>query len=415
MTCSPTTASTAASAGMNVPVLLGPAGRDRRRDRDRTATSGSRRSSSGCRRRSTARPSPGSARSATRSTTSVDPAPERGRPGDRRRPRRRGRGRQARPRRAGDVGAELTVVVNTGDDVERHGLDVWPDHDTVMYTLAGLDDREQGWGIRGETYAVAEQLAVYGEETWFRLGDRDLAAHIVRTARLRLGDRPTEVALDLQRSLGVAARILPMTDEPGPDRGPDRRRLARVPGVLRPSPPGARRSTTSGSRDRGGARPTAEVEAALAGDGAGRPHRAVEPDRVARADPGGARACARRSPAARRRGVPIVAVSGIVGGRALKGPADRMLVSLGHEASALGVARMLAELRRRVRRSTRSMPTLAPAIEATRTATLVTDTVMTDDAARARLAARDARVRRATRIGRRGRRARRFQRLGCRA
>ena len=90
---------------------------------------------------------------------------------------------------------------------------VWPDHDTVMYTLAGLDDRDQGWGIRGETYAVAEQLAVYGEETWFRLGDRDLAAHIVRTARLRLGARPTDVALGLQRSLGIAARILPMTDE----------------------------------------------------------------------------------------------------------------------------------------------------------------------------------------------------------
>ena len=69
----------------------------------------------------------------------------------------------------------LTVVVNTGDDVERHGLAIWPDHDTVMYTLAGLDDRERGWGVRDETWTAMDQLARLGEETWFRLGDRDLA------------------------------------------------------------------------------------------------------------------------------------------------------------------------------------------------------------------------------------------------
>ena len=111
------------------------------------------------------------------------------------------------------VGADLSVVVNTGDDLERHGLLVCPDHDTVLYNLAGLDDRIQGWGVRDETYATADQLSAYGEESWFRLGDRDLAAHIVRTARLRAGARPTEVALGLQRSLGLSARILPMTDE----------------------------------------------------------------------------------------------------------------------------------------------------------------------------------------------------------
>src|SRR3990170_5943869 len=94
----------------------------------------------------------------------------------------------------------LTVVVNTGDDLERHGLLVSPDHDTVMYTLAGIDNREWGWGIAGETFAAAEMLERYGEEAWFRLGDRDLATHIVRTARLRRGDRPTEIARDLQRA-----------------------------------------------------------------------------------------------------------------------------------------------------------------------------------------------------------------------
>ncbi|MCI0584704.1 MAG: 2-phospho-L-lactate transferase CofD family protein, partial [Chloroflexi bacterium] len=110
------------------------------------------------------------------------------------------------------VGERLIVIVNTADDVERHGLLVSPDHDTVMYTLAGIDNREWGWGIAGETFAAAEMLERYGEETWFRLGDRDLATHIVRTARLRRGDRPTEIARDLQRSLGVRATILPMTD-----------------------------------------------------------------------------------------------------------------------------------------------------------------------------------------------------------
>lgn len=93
------------------------------------------------------------------------------------------------------LGSRLVVVVNTADDVERHGLLVSPDHDTVMYTLAGIDNREWGWGLAGETFAAAEMLERYGEETWFRLGDRDLATHVVRTARLR--EVVTDVALAL--------------------------------------------------------------------------------------------------------------------------------------------------------------------------------------------------------------------------
>ncbi|HSL32798.1 MAG TPA: 2-phospho-L-lactate transferase CofD family protein, partial [Candidatus Limnocylindrales bacterium] len=112
------------------------------------------------------------------------------------------------------LGDRLTVVVNTGDDLERHGLLVMPDHDTVMYTLAGVANREWGWGIEGETFAAAEMLARYGEPTWFRLGDRDVATHVVRTARLREGRRLSDVCLGLQRSLGVAATILPMSDDP---------------------------------------------------------------------------------------------------------------------------------------------------------------------------------------------------------
>src|SRR6476659_2688088 len=108
----------------------------------------------------------------------------------------------------------LTVVVNTADDTERHGLLVCADHDTVMYTLAGLENPEFGWGLAGDSWAVMHALERYGEEGWFRLGDRDLSTHIVRTDRLRRGGRLTDVLIGLQRSLGLAATILPMADEP---------------------------------------------------------------------------------------------------------------------------------------------------------------------------------------------------------
>src|SRR5439155_20199911 len=111
-----------------------------------------------------------------------------------------------------ELGTDLTVVVNTADDLERHGLLVSPDHDTVMYTLAGIADREQGWGVEAETFGAAGMLQRYGEESWFRLGDRDLATHIVRARRLRSDDRPPDIARDLQRHLGIDAAILPMTD-----------------------------------------------------------------------------------------------------------------------------------------------------------------------------------------------------------
>ena len=107
------------------------------------------------------------------------------------------------------LGSRLVVIVNTADDVERHGLLVSPDHDTVMYTLAGIDNREWGWGLADETFAAAEMLERYGEETWFRLGDRDIATHVVRTSRLARGDRATDISRDLQRALGVQATILP--------------------------------------------------------------------------------------------------------------------------------------------------------------------------------------------------------------
>src|SRR5688572_22357664 len=112
------------------------------------------------------------------------------------------------------LGEGLTVVVNTADDLERHGLAIWPDHDSVLYALAGVDDRTRGWGQRDETWQVLEQLRRLGQDAWFALGDRDVATHLLRTELLRDGTRPTEAARRLQAAFGVRSRILPMTDDP---------------------------------------------------------------------------------------------------------------------------------------------------------------------------------------------------------
>src|SRR5918912_4520781 len=107
----------------------------------------------------------------------------------------------------------LSVVVNTADDLDLHGLRVCPDLDTVLYTLAGLADPVQGWGIAGDTFYALDLLGRYGAPTWFRLGDRDLATHIRRTELLRADARLTEVMRTLADALGVHARLLPMCDE----------------------------------------------------------------------------------------------------------------------------------------------------------------------------------------------------------
>ena len=294
------------------------------------------------------------------------------------------------------LGDRLSVIVNTGDDLERHGLEIWPDHDTVMYTLAGLDDRERGWGVRDETWSASEALARLGEDTWFRIGDRDLATHVARTGRLRAGARPTTVAKELQRSLGVSAAILPMTDQAVRTevRTDDGWLEFQEYFVHRRHEPAVREVRFRGIE---AAAPTPEVLAALGAATAivvapSNPHVSVAP---ILAVPGLADAVAAR----RRDGTPVVAVSPIVAGRALKGPADRMLASLGEAPSALGVARryagwidgfVLDELDR----------ALEPAIAALGPATHVTDSIMTDDAARERLATETlAFARRLARVG----------------
>jgi LPPG:FO 2-phospho-L-lactate transferase len=280
------------------------------------------------------------------------------------------------------VGSRLVVVVNTADDVERHGLLVSPDHDTVLYTLAGIANREWGWGIEGETFATAAMLERYGEETWFRLGDRDLATHIVRTARLRRGDRPTDISRGLQRALGVDAVILPMTDasvrtEVLTDDG----WLAFQDYFVRlHQEPAVRDLRFSGIED---AAATPEVEAALEAAEAiliapSNPFVSVRPILAVAGIEAGLQT-------ARTRGVRVVAVSGIVGGKALKGPADRMLASLGHEASALGVARQYTGIADAFVIDAVDAGQAA-AIEELGMDVLVTETIMSDDAGRVRLA-----------------------------
>jgi LPPG:FO 2-phospho-L-lactate transferase len=109
---------------------------------------------------------------------------------------------------------ELTVIGNTGDDTEIWGLHVSPDLDTVMYALAGMLDAERGWGLAGETFQCLAAMAAYGAETWFNLGDRDLATHLTRTAALRGGRSLAAVTTQLAAGLGVTARLVPMSDDP---------------------------------------------------------------------------------------------------------------------------------------------------------------------------------------------------------
>jgi LPPG:FO 2-phospho-L-lactate transferase len=280
------------------------------------------------------------------------------------------------------VGDRLTVIVNTADDTERHGLLICADHDTVMYTLAGLENPEFGWGVAGDTWTVMGALERYGEEGWFRLGDQDLATHIVRTDRLRRGDRLTDVCRQLQARLGVVATILPMTDDPV------RTQVLTDGGwldfqdyfVRLRQEPEVREVRFAGIDD---ARPTLEVRPAIEAAeviviAPSNPIVSVGP---ILAVPGLGEILAR----ARARGVPVVAVSGIVGGKALKGPADRMLASLGHESTALGVARLYRDLADTFVLDTVDAA-LAPAIEELGIRAVVMDTIMTDDASRTRLA-----------------------------
>ncbi len=233
---------------------------------------------------------------------------------------------------------ELTVVVNTGDDIVLHGLSISPDLDIVTYTLAGQVNLDTGWGFREESFRALEQLAIYGRPKWFHLGDRDLATHIHRTAMLRTGARLSEVADSIRQALGVQARILPMCDQPVPtmiETGQGRLHFQEYLVKLRAEPTVQAISFDGIER----ARPAPGVLEALEGA------RSIV---ICPSNPlisiGPILAVPSVREAIRKRRTRVVAVCPIVGGKSLKGPSDQMLAQLGHDVSALGVTRMYHDI-----------------------------------------------------------------------
>jgi LPPG:FO 2-phospho-L-lactate transferase len=264
---------------------------------------------------------------------------------------------------------DVTVVVNTADDLELHGLHVSPDLDSVLYHLAGLADEARGWGVRDETFHTLDLLTRYGAETWFQLGDRDLATHIQRTAMLRQGLSLSATTARMAQALGVACRLLPMTDEAVATevQTPDGWLPFQVYFVQRRC-----EDRVLGVRFRGveAARPTSGVVDALGG---------AEGVILAPSNPivslGPILAVAGIAAAVRDTAAPVAAISPIVGGAAIKGPADRMLRDLGHEVSAAGVAAYYGELLDAFVLDTVDAA-LAPRVEALGVRTLVTNTIM---------------------------------------
>jgi LPPG:FO 2-phospho-L-lactate transferase len=274
---------------------------------------------------------------------------------------------------------DLTVVVNTADDFELYGLRISPDLDTVMYTLAGIADPINGWGVAGDTRQTLDAIARYGQESWFLLGDQDFATHIMRTERLRAGIPLSAITAELSAAIGIPNRIVPMTDD----------QVA----TLIDTPAGtlefqdyfvARHQSddvlgvTFAGMEKATAHPDALAAIREANAVVVAPSNPIVSVAPILATPGVRKTLANTQ-------APIVAVSPIVGGQALKGPAALMLATLGHEVSALGVARLYADwidglVIDEVDRD------LGPTIELLGPRVLVTATVMGDEADRRRLA-----------------------------
>jgi LPPG:FO 2-phospho-L-lactate transferase len=229
---------------------------------------------------------------------------------------------------------DLTIIANTGDDIVLHGLHISPDPDIITYTLAGVVNPETGWGFKDDTFHTLEQLRRLGGPDWFRLGDRDLATHVTRTAMLDGGASLSEAADFLRTALGVEARILPMSDD----------RMATTletdEGALhlqeylvkRRAEPRLRGIHFAGSQS---ARPAPSVTAALEEAGGivicpSNPLISIGPILAVPGISG--------MLAARRH--KVLAVSPLVAGKSLKGPSDKMMAELGLEVSALGVAKL---------------------------------------------------------------------------
>jgi LPPG:FO 2-phospho-L-lactate transferase len=234
----------------------------------------------------------------------------------------------------------MTVVANTGDDFEHLGLAISPDIDTLLYTLAGVDNPELGWGRRGETWTFMAAMEALGGQTWFKLGDGDLATHIERTRRLAAGESLSQITDDFRRRLGISARLLPMTD----DR--IRTRLRAEEGwfdfqdyfVRRGAAPIIREISYVGASE-GAANP--DFLAALGDESLdmvvicpSNPFLSIDPILSLP----GVREVLHKSPAR------VVAVSPIIGGKAVKGPTAKLMAELGLPISAAAVARHYSDI-----------------------------------------------------------------------
>jgi LPPG:FO 2-phospho-L-lactate transferase len=229
---------------------------------------------------------------------------------------------------------EITIIANTGDDMEMFGLRICPDIDTVIYTLAGLVNQQTGWGIEGDSLECLRSLARLGEEVWFNLGDRDLATHIYRTDQLRRGRTLAAVTDDIRRLLGVRSRIVPMSDAYTPTR------VITDEGNLHLQEYFVRRRCEPVVK----AIRYENIERAHAAEGIEQAILDADCVIVCPSNPfisiGPILAVPGLRDLLRQTKAEVAAITPVVAGRALKGPTAEMLSSLGHEVSALGVARL---------------------------------------------------------------------------
>ena len=230
---------------------------------------------------------------------------------------------------------EITAVINTGDDAIMHGLYICPDIDTVTYTLAGVNNVETGWGLQGETWVAMESLKKLGGETWFNLGDKDLATHLYRTARLSEGVGLKEITKEIASAMGISVNLLPMTED-------------RVETMVTLLESGDEISFQEYFVKHRHEVPISSVrfngsQEAQAAHGVIDAIREAEVVIIAPSNPLVSIApifsISEISDALKERKEDVVAVSPIVAGSALKGPADRLLNELGYEASVEGVAK----------------------------------------------------------------------------
>ena len=286
--------------------------------------------------------------------------------------------------------SEITAIVNTADDVVLHGLHVSPDLDTVTYTLAEAGNPETGWGLAGETWQAMDALDRFGGPTWFRLGDRDLGTHLHRTGRLAEGAGLATVTAEIAAAWGLEVTLLPMTEDPVAtmvtlaDGGGTGREAGGEVGFQEYFVRLGHSVAVDSVRFDGAenSRPGPGVLDALAG---------ADVVVIAPSNPivsiGPLLAVPGIAEALRSRRADTVAVSPIVAGAALKGPADRLMRELGHEASVVGVARIYRDLAATLVVDTADAG-LADAVEAEGMACVVTDTIMSSPGVAADLSRR---------------------------